>query len=390
MNRFRAAALAAAFTWAALPAFAMTGDKAEFTKLADDVYAYVGKKNDANAMAIVTTQGVVVVNTANSQPDTRDLAAKIKSVTDQPVRYVVITQNHGDHIGGVPLFAPPATVIVHDKVAKALAEMKPYQIKTWQKRFPERAAALQNVKPIDTVVSFSDRMTLHLGGKTIDLIYVDDQYNIGDVLVWLPDSGVLHDAFGGYNGRHPDLRPDYSHGTSWGMLKEIEAGLALHPKIVIPNHGPVSTYQDLARMVDYLVAARQKVRMMMDRNMPLADIKKQFNMNEYVGWDREQHYDWIAETIWRELQDMGPQIAKMEDATVQGKIAKIAEEGRYLTVTTGAGQEMHLRVSSDTNIEGVTDRSQFKVGMTFSADYQIPVGGNAALGYDMTEIRIGK
>ena len=104
--------------FASLGAYAMTGDKAEFQKLADDVYAFVGKLNDANAIAIVTTQGVVVVDTGNNPPETRTLQKFVQSVTTQPVRYVVITQNHGDHTGGTPLFSPPATVIVQDKVAK--------------------------------------------------------------------------------------------------------------------------------------------------------------------------------------------------------------------------------------------------------------------------------
>src|SRR6185295_11431771 len=127
----------------AFEARAITGEKAEFKKLAEGVYAYVGKLNDANAMAIVTPQGVVVVDTGNNQPESRNLMKSIQSVTAQPVRYVVITQNHGDHIGGTPLFSPPAQVIVHDKVARTLAAMKPYQIRSWRKRFPERAAALK-------------------------------------------------------------------------------------------------------------------------------------------------------------------------------------------------------------------------------------------------------
>jgi cyclase len=96
----------------------MTGEKAELRKLADGVYAFVGKLNDANAMAIVTSQGVIVVDTGNNPPETRILLKDIQSVTAQPVRYIVITQNHGDHIGGTPLFSPPATVIVHERVAK--------------------------------------------------------------------------------------------------------------------------------------------------------------------------------------------------------------------------------------------------------------------------------
>lgn len=72
-----------------LGAHAMTGDKAEFQKLADDVYAFVGKLNDANAMAIVTTQGVVVVDTGNNPPETRILQKFVQSVTMQQGRLIV-------------------------------------------------------------------------------------------------------------------------------------------------------------------------------------------------------------------------------------------------------------------------------------------------------------
>jgi cyclase len=391
MIRVSTILLAAVFAMAtALPVRAMTGDKAEFTKLGDGVYAYVGKKNDANAMVVVTSQGVVLVDTGNNQPDTRDIAAKIKSVTDQPVRYIVISQNHGDHIGGTPLFSPPAALIVHDRVAQQLADFKPYQIKTWQKRFPERAEAMKTVKPIDTVISFPDKMTLHLGGRTIELIYVDDVYNPGDVAVWVPDAGVLHASFAGYKDRHPDIRPDYSHGTTWGMLKQLEAYIALKPKVVIPAHGPLGGPEILTTMVDYLLSGREKVRTMMAKGTPLPDIIKQFSMSEYKGWDRENHFDWMAETLWRELQGMGPQIAKIEERAVKGATIKaIEEEGRRLTVDAG-GKDLRLRVASDTNIEGIADRTQFKNGMTVSAEYQVPVGGNAALGYDIMEVRVEK
>src|SRR6185437_6185880 len=162
------------------PARAITGDKPEFRKLADGVYAYIGKLNDANAMAIVTSQGVIIVDTGNNNPDTRALLKDIDSVTNQPVRYVVITQNHGDHIGGTPLFSPPATVILHERVAAQWAAMQPYQIKSWRKRFAERAQLLKEFNPADTVVSFRDHMSLHLGGRDVELLYVDDRYNPGD------------------------------------------------------------------------------------------------------------------------------------------------------------------------------------------------------------------
>jgi cyclase len=367
---------------------AMTGNKAEMQKLADGVYAFVGKLNDANAMAIVTTQGVVVVDTGNNPPETRILLKDIQSVTTQPVRYVVITQNHGDHTGGTPLFSPPATVIVQDRVAKDWAGMKDYQIKAWQKRFPERAAALPGVKPLDTVVSFSDRMTLHVGGKTIELIYIDDTYNPGDVAVWLPDDGIMHAGFVGYKGRHPDIRPDYSHGTTWGMLKQLEVLTALHPKIVVPAHGPVGDITALYTLTDYLLLARQKVRTMMQQGLSLDAIEKQFDMHEYKDWDRGAHLSATAATIYRELKGEGPEVAPYIERSATVTITKLAEEGRFLTVRTDDGTELHLRAAGDVDFEGVKDRSELKPGMKVKVIYLEPTKGKAPLGFDITELQL--
>jgi cyclase len=256
-------------------------------------------------MVIVTNQGAVLVDTGNNQPDTRDIAEKIKSVTNEPVRWVVISQYHGDHFGGSPFFAPE-TIIVHDRVARDIAAMKPYQIKSWRKRFPERTAQLEGLAPKDMLLSFSDKMTLSLGGKRIELFYVDDVYNSGDVAVWLPESGVMHGSFAAYKDRHPDIRPDYSHGITITMPKQLEALIALKPRVVVPAHGPLSDIRDLQTMVDYVLLARRKVRTMMEKKLSLTDIIKQFHMNEFTDWDRSTHFDWMAETIYREFMGLGP------------------------------------------------------------------------------------
>ena len=348
---------------------AITPDKPEFKKLADDVYVYVGKLNDANAMVVVTSQGVVLVDTGNSQPETRNIQKYIQSVTSQPVRYIILTQDHGDHIGGTPLFSPPATVILQERVAKHWAQWKPNAVQAWQKRFPERAEILQNFHPLDATVSFSDHMTLRLGGKIMELIYVDDIYNPGDIAVWLPQSGVLHGGFVGYKERHPDIRPDYSHGTTWGMLKQLEALIALQPKAIVPGHGPVMDSKDLQAMVDYLLIARQRVRGMMEQGMTLEAIRKEFHMNEYKGWDRTIHLPVMAAAIYRELKGEGPEVSPVVEKKVEGKITSTQEEGRYLTVVSSDGQQILLTISS-ADIEGIPDRSHFRVGMKLTATYE--------------------
>jgi cyclase len=366
----------------------ITGDEALFEEVADGVYAFVGRRNDANALVIVTDVGVVLVDTGNNPPETRHLNDLIRSVTEQPVRYIVISQNHGDHTGGTPFFSPPAQVVAHEKVAEQWASWRPHQIASWKKRFPGRTEALQNVSLTENMMTFSDHMTLRLGGRAIELIYVDDPYNPGDIAVWLPEEGVMHAGFAGYIGRHPDIRPDYSHGTTAGILKQLDVLAALNPRVVIPAHGPLGDASAIHTLTDYLLSARTKVRRMMEQGLALPAIVEQFEMDEFEGWDREEHYPWMAETLYRELQGEGPQIVTLREESNDGTLVSVTEEGRRLVLQTESGEEIRLRMGGDTDLEGVADRSALEVGMRVSALYAIPQGGNAALGYDVWEMQV--
>jgi cyclase len=385
MHILKALLLLIALSYAA-PANALTGEQAEFKKVADNVYAFVGRRNDANVLVVVTSEGVVIVDTGNDPPQTRILRDFIKSVTDQPVRYVIISQNHADHIGGTGLFTPPANVIVHDRVAQEWAGWKAYQIKSWRKRFPERVDALKDVNPSDTVLSFKDTMTLHLGGTTIEVLYVDDAYNPGDIAVWLPQSGVLHAGFAGYIDRHPDMRPDYSHGTTWGMLKQLEVFSALKPKVMVPAHGPLGDVKDLHALTDYLLLARQKVAAMIAQGLSREEIERQFNMNEYKSWDRGLHLESMAAQIYRELKSEGPEVIPVTERTARVTISKITDAGLFLTTMTEDQKELRLRAPVWVNFEGVADRTQLKVGMKLQVQYLEPESGKSPFGFDITEL----
>ena len=238
------------------------------------------------------------------------------------------------------------------------------------------------------MITFDSRMVLHLGGREIDLIYVDDKYNPGDVAVWMPKEGVLHASFAGYKERHPDIRPDYSHGTTEGMLKQLDAYIALKPKIVIPAHGPLMGAGDLGVMIDYLVLARHKVADMMSRNMGLPEVEKSFDMHEYKDWDRTEHLSWTADTIWRELHADGPLVIKTERKQVSGTVVTAIDDGRFVTVKGDAGADIRLRIGADTDVAGISDRSLLKPGMHISALYEIQDGVNPALGYDALQMNV--
>jgi len=369
---------------------AITGDQPEFRKLAEDVYVYIGKLNDSNAMAIVTSEGVVLVDTGNNTTDTRALLKHVQSVTKQPVRYVVVTQNHNDHSGGAVLVSPPARTIVHERVAKQWASLRPHQITAWRRRFPERTAALARLTPTDTIQSVGNQFTLRLGGKEIQLIYVADEYNPGDLAVWLPKERILHASMAGYKDRHPDIRPDYSHGTTEGLLKQLKAYITLRPQIVVPAHGPVGGGWLVDGMIEYLLLARDGVQEMMKKGMPLAAIEKEFRMNSFSEWDRTEHLPWMAATIHRELQGLPPQVITTTERRVSGVVATAVQDGRRVTVTAGDGTQVQLRVTGDTVFEGISDRTAIRSGMKVSAVYEVPQGIAPALGYDTTEFTVSR
>jgi cyclase len=369
---------------------AITGDQPEFRKLAEDVYVYVGKLNDSNAMAIVTSEGVVLVDTGNNTTDTRALLRHVQSVTSQPVRYVIVTQNHNDHSGGAALFSPPARTIVHERVARQWASLRPHQITAWRRRFPERTAALERLLPTDTIQTVGGRYSLRLGGKEIQLIYVDDPYNPGDIAVWLPKERVLHASMAGYKDRHPDIRPDYSHGTTEGLLKQLKAYIALRPETVVPAHGPVGGGSLLDTMIEYLLLARGHVQEMMKKGIPLAAIEKEFRMKAFSAWDRTEHLPWMAATIHRELQGLGPQVIKTTERRISGVVANALQDGRRVTVTAGDGVQMVLRVTGDTVFQGIGDRTEIRPGMKVSAVYEVPEGIQPALGYDTLELTVSR
>lgn len=371
-------------------AHAITGNQPEFRKLAEDVYVYIGKLNDSNAMAIVTSEGVVLVDTGNNTTDTRALLKHVQSVTKQPVRYVVITQNHNDHSGGAALFSPPAKTIVHERVAKQWANLKPHQMTAWRRRFPERTAALERLNPTDTIESVSGRRTLRLGGTDIQLIYVDDPYNPGDIAVWLPKQRVLHASMAGYKDRHPDIRPDYSHGTTEGLLKQLKAYITLRPQLVVPAHGPVGGGWILEGMIEYLLLARDSVQEMMKKGLPLATIEREFQMKSFSEWDRTEHLPWMAATIHRELQGLGPQAIKTVERRVSGVVASALQDGRRVTVTAGNGMQVVLRVTGDTVFEGIGDRTEVRTGMKVAAVYEVPEGIVPTLGYDTLEFTVSR
>src|SRR5512132_3552670 len=90
-------------------------------KISDGIYVYVGKNFNSNCGIVLTQEGVVLIDSGHNPTDSRAILAAIKKLTPLPVRLLIDTEPHPDHVMGDFVFSPPAIVIGH---AGSMASMK--------------------------------------------------------------------------------------------------------------------------------------------------------------------------------------------------------------------------------------------------------------------------
>ena len=199
----------------ALPVQAQTPDKKfELTKIADNVYSF--RFNIHRNMIVVTDDGVIVTDPMNPSA-AKTMMAEIKKLTDKPVRYVIYSHNHWDHISGAGIFkAQGAKIVQHELGAKATRENP-------------------NVVPADFTWS-GDRHDIKLGNQTIELHHIGPSHGSGMTVMRLPKHKILHTVDVVTPNRIVfTIMPDYIPYKLIEALKKVET---LDFERIIPGHGP--------------------------------------------------------------------------------------------------------------------------------------------------------
>jgi cyclase len=226
-------------------------------KVRDNLHMISGE--GGNVAVYVTDEGVVLVDDMFDR-NHADILAQVRSITDKPLRYVLNTHQHDDHAGGDLNMLPIAEVIAHQNVRKNLEHIKqPYYEDT-----PGTPIGLPRV-------TFSDQLSVHLGGKEVRAVYFGRGHTSGDAIVYFPELRVIHtgDLFlgGRFGGRNAPGKPrgvniyvDYAQGGSFiEWSRTLERTLALDFDTVIPGHGPVSSKADLVTFKSDLDTMRARL-----------------------------------------------------------------------------------------------------------------------------------
>jgi len=231
-------------------------------KVKDDLYNIEG--DGGNVAVYVTGEGVILVDDKFEQ-DHENIMAEVKSVTDQPVKYVLSTHHHADHSGGNARFLPTAEIISTANARANIVEHK-------------QSNAPPGVAPARVV--FTEECSVFLGGKEARARHYGRGHTNGDAIIYFPALRTIHtgDLMAGTT---PLI--DYPGGGSvveW--IKTLDAAMKVDFDTVIPGHGPVTNKAGLR-------AYRNNVEKLRDR---AAGLIREGKSQEDVGKVMIAEFGW--------------------------------------------------------------------------------------------------
>jgi cyclase len=198
-----------------------------------------------NAGAVHSDGEVVLVDTcANRDRTTKFLTAVAEATGDAPIRTAVNTHLHGDHVYGNALL-PTSTVIVgHANTRQGM--LQDFLLKNtppvWS---PTPNWEIDTIRPPD--LTFTSSVSVHAGATEIVLRHPGyTAHTVGDVMAWLPSSGVLFTGDLVFN----QVTPMVAMGSLAGAQRSVEWLRTFPAQHVIPGHGPLITGDAFAEVLD--------------------------------------------------------------------------------------------------------------------------------------------
>jgi len=250
-----------------LPTAALSAQDLEVIPVQGNVYMLQTAQAGGNVGVLPGPDGVLLVD--DQVPNLAEGVLRgVRRITDEPIRFVINTHVHIDHIGGNELMAGlGATIIAHENVhSRMLREL----------RIPRGGGRFmpQPVESARPVMTFGETATFRTNGEEVRVFHVPPAHTDGDSFVYFVDSDVLHlgDVF--RTNMYP-IVDVYNGGTVAGMIEalEIAADLAGSNTKVIPGHGFGFTDRDgLMEMLEMLKDVHDTIRGMVAEGLWLEEV----------------------------------------------------------------------------------------------------------------------
>jgi glyoxylase-like metal-dependent hydrolase (beta-lactamase superfamily II) len=222
----------------------------ESQKVAEGVYMLTGA--GGNIGASVGEDGIVIIDD-QFQELTPRIQEALAKLSPKPVRFVINTHWHFDHVGGNENFGKAGAVILaHGNVRKRMSTTQ--LVKMFNREVPASPRAAL------PVVTFESDVTIHYNDEELYVFHVDNAHTDGDGLILFRKANVLHTGDTLFNGFYPFIDAD-SGGSIDGMIASADKvlGIVNEQTRIIPGHGPLATPKDLKAFRDMLATLRDSV-----------------------------------------------------------------------------------------------------------------------------------
>jgi glyoxylase-like metal-dependent hydrolase (beta-lactamase superfamily II) len=276
-------------------------DFPRWQELVPGIYAYQGVHNadpdgvviSTVSLIVVTTHGVMVVDGQGDVPQTRLMIDNIKKLTPQPIRYVVVASDHGDHVGGNAAFKAAYSDVVF--ISSPVSQ--------------ENLATNEN-KPTQTV---ADQRTIRMGATDIRILNLGRAHTGGDLAVYLPQSKVMFMSEIYLRGVFPAMRSAYP--TEW--LDTLERAQAMDVSWYVPGHGFID---DAATMKRDVEGARRAIEYV------IAEAKRLhaagFSCESPTNCPAAQKANWGTYSDWALRSSQAPLAVARVYQELEGKLRK--------------------------------------------------------------------
>ena len=251
--------------WAVGFAAAQAQPQREITPIKGDLYRF---RNAGHfSVFLVTPAGIIATDPIDADA-ARWLKAELAKRFAKPVKYLIYSHDHSDHISGGEVFADTAVVIAHENAkAVILGERRPTAV-------PD--------------LTFSDRLTVELGGKKVELLYLGKNHSDNSIVMRFPDERTLF-AVDFIRVKSLPFR-DFPDAYIDEWIESLKKAEVLDFEILAPGHGELGRKDDVRALRAYLEELREQVLGHLRDGKSVDEIKQLVKMDKYGGWGNYNNY----------------------------------------------------------------------------------------------------
>jgi len=282
----------------------------KFERISDNVYAFIQPNGDwflSNTGVIIGKNYAIVVDSLTNEKMTKQFISEIRKVTDKPIKYLINTHEHEDHLWTNHLF-PNAITICHKNCREKVVEGMKRGSNPYEKLFSTIDFSGYRYTPQEVVID--DEMRIFIDDDEVRIAYVGYAHTISDIYVYVPNKKVV---FTGDLLFSPPCTPFALMGYIQGYINTLENLANLNAEVYVPGHGEVSyDRKTLYESRDYLIFVRDEARKLMKNIDDPIRAAYEVNLGKYEEWISKERIIGNLARAYSELKG-NPPASKLEN-----------------------------------------------------------------------------